>query len=219
MKRYLICATLLLSYLLFSCESDKKISREVFEEVQKASEVKKLSEGDIVQKAMEWGEEISKEAQGQLMGTLQKAIADHGVPGAVEFCNVNALPILKEVGDKYGVTIRRASHAFRNPLDRPNENEEMLLKAYEYNEEQGIKNASNIQEIEEGNVLLFTKAITIPGGLCLNCHGEPGKEISDETLEKIKQLYPDDKATGHQIGDLRGMWSIAIPKKEVVKKM
>jgi hypothetical protein len=32
-------------------------------------------------------------------------------------------------------------------------------------------------------------------------------------------LYPEDKAIGHKIGDLRGMWSIRIPKKEVVKKM
>jgi len=53
----------------------------------------------------------------------------------------------------------------------------------------------------------------------LNCHGEPGKEISEETLQKLNELYPEDKAIGHQIGDLRGMWSIKIPKKEVVKEM
>ncbi|MDX5479804.1 MAG: DUF3365 domain-containing protein, partial [Cyclobacteriaceae bacterium] len=29
----------------------------------------------------------------------------------------------------------------------------------------------------------------------------------------------EDKAIGHEVGDLRGMWSIRIPKKEVVKRM
>lgn len=215
----MLSAAFIFSYLLFSCESEKKISREVFEEVQHANEVKKLSEVDIINKAMEWGEEISKKAQEQLMGTLQTAIEDHDFPGAVEFCNVEALPILKEVGNKYGVTIRRASNSYRNPANQPNENEELLLEAYEYNEEKGIKNQSNVQKVSDGNLLLFTKAITIPGGLCLNCHGEPRKEINEETLNKINQLYPEDKAKGHQIGDLRGMWSIAIPQKEVVDKM
>ena len=61
------------------------------------------------------------------------------------------------------------------------------------------------------------KAITIPNGLCLNCHGEPGKEINESTLEKINSLYPEDKAIDFKVGDLRGMWSIEMPKKEVVK--
>src|SRR5690606_19399580 len=124
------------------------------------NEVKKLSEVDIINEAMEWGEEISKEAQEQLMGTLQTAIADRGIPGALEFCNVKALPILKEVGNQYGVTVRRASNAYRNPADQPNEDEKLLLEAYEYNQENGIKNEPNIQQVANGSVLLFTKAIT-----------------------------------------------------------
>jgi hypothetical protein len=219
MKKYIPPGILVFSALLFSCDSEKKISREAFEGVQQAHEVKKLKEVDIFNKAMEWGEEISKEAQEQLMKTLQTAITEHGVPGAVEFCNTKALPILKEVGDQYGVIIRRPSNNYRNPVDRPNKNEEPVLEAYEYNEKKGIRSEPNIQKVTEGNLLLFTNAITIPGALCLNCHGEPGKDINEETLNKINQLYPEDKAQGHKIGDLRGMWSIAIPQKEVVNRM
>lgn len=206
-------------FLLLSCDSEKKISREVFEEVQKANEVKKLSEVDIITEAMEWGNEISMEAQKQLMDKLQTAISEHGIPGAVEFCNVKALPILKKTGDQYGVIIRRTSNDYRNQADQPNEDEKLLLEAYEYNETHNIRNEPNIQKIANGSVLLYTKAITIPGTLCLNCHGEPEKEISEETLFKINRLYPEDKAKGHQIGDLRGMWSIFIPQKEVVNRL
>ncbi|MFV8227127.1 c-type heme family protein, partial [Christiangramia aquimixticola] len=85
--------------------------------------------------------------------------------------------------------------------------------------ENGIKSDPNIQKFENGEVLLYTKPITIPSGMCLNCHGEPEKEISKETLVKLDQLYPSDRARGHKVGDLRGMWSVRIPKKEVVKRL
>ncbi|WP_375584352.1 DUF3365 domain-containing protein [Cyclobacterium xiamenense] len=202
-----------------SCSEGKKIDRDVVEQVNQANEVKKVSESDIIAYAMQWGDEISQEAQAELIGALQKAIGEKGVPGAIDFCQVEALPITKKVSDKYEVEIRRVSAKNRNPANEPNELEKTLLDAYQYNVENDVDSRSNIQKVEDGQVLLYTKAITIPGGLCLNCHGEPGKEIDQATLEKINTLYPEDKATDFKVGDLRGMWSISIPKKEVVKNM
>lgn len=205
--------------VIFACNSNEKISKDVFEEVNKSMEVKKLSEVEILEEAMAWGEEISTEAQNQLISTLQKGIADKGVPEAIEFCNVEALPILQDVSTKHNVTIKRASIAYRNPADKPSEYEAAILDAYAYNAENDIKNEPNIQKLENGEVLLYTKAIQIPNSLCLNCHGKVGIDISEETLGKIESLYPDDKAKGHKIGDLRGMWSIKIPKAEVIKRL
>lgn len=210
---------ILISGLLISCNSKERVSKEVFDEVNKSMEVKKLSEADIIQAAMVWGEEISGEAQKQLITALQEAIANDGVPAAIQFCQVKALPILQEVSEKYQVEIRRVSNDYRNPADKPLDYEEGILDTYVYNKENNLPNEPNIQKIEGGEVLLFTKAIMIPNALCLNCHGQPDKEISPETQKVLKELYPDDKATGHQIGDLRGMWSIRLPKKEVVKNM
>jgi hypothetical protein len=39
------------------------------------------------------------------------------------------------------------------------------------------------------------------GAVCLTCHGT---EVKPEVLTKIKELYPNDKATGYQEGDIRG---------------
>jgi hypothetical protein len=214
-----ILGFLLAITFLSSCGSNERVSKEVFEEVNKSMEVKKLNEVDILQAGMEWGDEISTEAQQQLVSALQKAIEEKGVPGAIEFCNVQAFPILQEVGTKYGVTVRRASNKYRNPADKPTEEEKGILEAYEYNAENELPLAPSIQKFENGEVYLYTKAIKIPNGMCLNCHGEPGTEISAETQKALAELYPEDKAIGHKIGDLRGMWSIRIPKKEVVKKM
>lgn len=210
-----------LSFLIFlgSCGPQERVSKEVFEEVNQAMEVKRLTEVEILNEAMIWGDSISTEAQTQLISALQNAVAEKGVPGAIEFCNVQALPILAEVSEKYGVSIRRASNRYRNLADQPTEEEKTILEAYEYNAENGSKSDPNIQKFESGEIYLYTKAIVIPGGFCLSCHGEPGKDINDETLEKLARLYPQDQAKGHQVGDLRGMWSIRIPKSAVVKRL
>lgn len=202
-----------------SCGGGERVSKEVFEEVNKNMEVKRLSEAEILEEAMIWGDSISTEAQMQLISQLQNAISEKGVPGAIEFCNINALPILTEVGKVHGVSIKRASNRYRNPADQPDAQEAPILDAYEYNAENGIKSEPNIQKIDGGEVFLYTKPIVIPGGLCLSCHGDPGKDINAETLSKLAELYPEDQAKGHKVGDLRGMWSLKIPKKEVVKRM
>jgi len=216
-KNMLFSLGLLLAIGIGSCNDGKKINRDIVDQVNKANEVKKLSEAEITEHAMEWGNEISMEAQKALMGVLQKAIQENGPENAVGFCNVEALEITKKVADEYNVTIRRVSVKNRNPKNSPNEKERELLDAYAYNKDNNLDNHPNIQKTEDGQVLLYTKAITIPNGLCLNCHGVPDTDIKGPTLEKIQSLYPEDKAINYKVGDLRGMWSIALPKKEVIK--
>lgn len=45
---------------------------------------------------------------------------------------------------------------------------------------------------------------------CLNCHG-PREQIKPEVLALLKQVYPNDQATGYQEGDLRGAITVKIP--------
>lgn len=205
--------------MISACGPQERVSKETFEEVNRNMEVKRLTEAEIIQEAMVWGDSISLEAQKQLISNLQKAISENGVAGAVDYCHVNALPILAELGSEYSVSVRRVSNRFRNPADAPTEEELPLLEAYEYNAENGVKSDPNIQKFENGEVLLYTKPIVIPNGMCLSCHGEPGKEVGQETLAALSKHYPSDKALGHKEGDLRGMWSIRILKKEVVKRL
>ena len=182
-------------------------------------EVKKLSDAEILASALEWGDSISAKAQTELISNLQKAIEEKGIPGAVEFCSIEAMSIKKKLGDEYGVTIKRVSNSYRNSNDKPDEMEERILETYEYDVENQIKPTPNIQAINGGDVLLYSKAIVIPGGLCLNCHGNSKNDIKAETLSKIDSIYPNDLARDHEVGDLRGMWAIYIPKSEIVKKL
>jgi len=216
MKNFLI---LIIPILIISCGPQERISKEVFDDVQRNNDVKRITEVAILEEAMVWGDSITQEAQAQLIAQLQQAIAANGHSGAIDFCKVNALPILKSLETKYAVTLRRVSSRPRNPADTPNADEIPLLDAYSYNAENNISSDPSIQKLQQGEVLLYTKPIMLSNAMCLSCHGDPKKDIAPETAAKLKQLYPQDPATGYAEGDLRGMWSLRLPKKEVVKRL
>ena len=216
MKNYLLLLPLI---LLIACGPQERISKEAFDEVQRNTEAKRITEVEILEEAMVWGDSITQEAQAQLLAQLQQAIAANGAAGALDFCKVNALPILQSLETKHAVTLRRVSSRPRNPLDAPNAEELPLLDAYSYNAENNILADPSIQKLQQGEVLLYTKPILLANALCLSCHGDPKKDIAPETAAKLKQLYPQDPATGYAEGDLRGMWALRLPKKEVVKRL
>jgi hypothetical protein len=65
--------------------------------------------------------------------------------------------------------------------------------------------------LKEDGVYYFYKPLKIQA-VCLNCHGD--KNAMDKALvEKIKQLYPNDKATGYKGGDLRGVVRIKVKEE------
>ena len=165
--------SLFLLILLFSCGPQERISKEVFDDVQRNNDVKRITEVAILEEAMVWGDSITQEAQAQLIAQLQQAIAANGHSGAIDFCQVNALPLLKSLETKYAVTLRRVSSRPRNPADAPNADEIPLLDAYSYNAENNISSDPSIQKLQQGEVLLYTKPITIGNAMCLSCHGDP----------------------------------------------
>lgn len=42
-------------------------------------------------------------------------------------------------------------------------------------------------------------------GLCLTCHGT---DLVDEITNKVKLLYPNDQATGFDVGDIRRAFTL-----------
>jgi hypothetical protein len=56
----------------------------------------------------------------------------------------------------------------------------------------------------------YYSPIVIQNHMCLLCHGEPGKSMEQENHNFIKTKYPDDLATGYQLGDLRGAWKVVF---------
>lgn len=56
--------------------------------------------------------------------------------------------------------------------------------------------------------LRYLKPLT-QGPLCMTCHG-PKENIPSEVQGILKEKYPEDRATGFLVGDLRGAISVKI---------
>ena len=211
---------IILIFLLAACDtgSQRSINREALQEEMRNREPKKLSEAQIVAEAFRQGQEIADKTQQDLLERLKEAMEEGSTIEALQYCNIQALPLTDSAILNQNVTVKRTSLKLRNPKNAPTDLEQQLLDAYQYNAEQGLPLEENVQRV--GNeYLLYTKPITIGSTLCLHCHGEPQKDIDPETHQLIKQLYPTDKAVGYQIGDFRGMWSVKLPQKKIVNDL
>lgn len=143
------------------------------------------------------------ELSNKLIGTIQKK----GTLEALEFCNVKAVPLTDSMSTVYNANIKRVSDKPRNINNKANKSELEFIKSFKTT----ISNKEEPQPIviESQNMVNFYYPI-ITNDLCLKCHGKPDKEIQSNTLQTIKKLYPDDKAIGYGIGEVRGIWSITL---------
>ncbi len=209
--------SLLIILLLSNCSPEKKQDTSGIRDEMRGRELVRVSDADLMAKGNELGLEIVKASQSTLQTALLGAIENEGLVGAVEYCNANAYEIVKTMEDSLDVEIKRVSQKPRNPLDEPDSVERMILEAYAY--DFSPTNAVNqILEFDE-KTLIFTQPIAIANGLCLNCHGAPGDQVNDDVLAVIQSKYPKDQALGYSLGELRGMWSVKIPKKTVVNAL
>ncbi len=158
----------------------------------------------------EKGMEISKKAFGTLSGNLQQAVSEGGVSYALKFCNVEAIPLTDSLSEQSGIEIRRASHRPRNPANEADSLEMETIKKYLAKIENNEDPAPITYRYKKS--FIYHAPIRINNGLCLSCHGQPGSDITEENLSVINELYPKDRATGFNMGDLRGIWSIRFPE-------
>ncbi len=209
-----------LIFMLAACDSgsQRHVNRDALQEEIRNREPKKISEAQITTEAFSQGQIITGEAQKELLQTLHKVMEESGPVKAAQFCSVQARPIMDSLSQKYNATIRRTSLKPRNPGNAPDEVEKQLLEAYEYNAENNLPMNENVQRLSY-DYLLYTKPIIINNELCLRCHGEPGRNFEQETVKAIDQLYPEDKARNYTSGDFRGIWSIKLSQKELVKAL
>jgi len=202
---------LFVACLFFTCSSRRKqpVRENSVEEKELSANV---TEADLLSTVLKRGNEVTGISQKALASKLKGAIEAGGVINAIEFCNLNAYPIIDSLEEVMGAEIRRVTIKSRNPKDDPDQLEKSILDAYQNAHSKDEILRDNVQSIGEGSHFLYTKPIVIENNLCLVCHGVPGVELTTVNQQTILSFYPEDKATGYKIGDLRGMWSIRIPK-------
>jgi len=153
------------------------------------------------ERGLEYALDTKKELGKNLMGTIQ----DKGIKEAVTFCNVKAYPLTDSMATAQNATIKRVSDKPRNPQNRANTKELKIIEKFK----KAVANGEDYQpvtEVENGRNSFYYPIAT--NSMCLQCHGIPNKTIQPEVLSTIKDLYPNDEATGYDINEVRGMWAI-----------
>jgi hypothetical protein len=138
---------------------------------------------------------------------LQKALKSglaEGPAAAIQVCRVKA-PGIADALSVDGVRMGRSSHKLRNPDNTAPDWVRPIMQTY-------LDDASSRKP----------RAVVLAGGrsgyvepimvqpLCLTCHGS---ELAPEVAERIAEFYPEDKATGFEAGDLRGVFWLEIPQE------
>ncbi|RLD93838.1 MAG: hypothetical protein DRJ29_07680 [Bacteroidetes bacterium] len=190
--------TLFLIFLIISsCGSNEK----------KASQ----KEESIKQEYLQKGGEIVNLTQSELLKNVSNAMKKGGPGYAIDFCNTRAMLLKDSLSRLNNCQIRRIAIKYRNPADMPQtKTEEDQLSQYQHANQKGDSIKPKVYLFDDR--IEYYQPILINKGSCLICHGKPGKQIAEETLEKIKARYPNDLATGFALNDFRGAWKITFMK-------
>lgn len=155
------------------------------------------------------GMEYANSTQAALGQKLMKKVGEKGTDGAVDFCNVEAIPLTDSMAAIHQVSIRRVTDRPRNPDNAASANELSLMKAYLSEIKDGKELEAKLK-VDSAQVHFYYPINT--NTFCLNCHGQPNKEVNKETLAILSERYPNDKALNYTANELRGMWSITFDR-------
>lgn len=150
----------------------------------------------------------------KLLQVLSAEIAQAGVASAVGICNEKAPQMAKAASQQSGWAIRRVSLNNRNPKAVPDAWERAALEEFDRRAAAGESPASLEKSalVEEGGRKEFRYMKALPvQQLCLSCHGTTDK-IPVDVANKLHALYPDDKAVGYSLGQIRGAMTIRKPQ-------
>jgi len=144
----------------------------------------------------------------ELKATLKASMKSEGPLAAISVCYTKALILAEEISAEKSMKVARTSLRTRNDANAPDLWESFVLEQFEKRKEAGeaIKTLeySEITQRNGDRVFRYMKAIPTDD-VCLMCHGQ---HIPDNLSVKLKEFYPNDKATGFSKGDIRGAFTV-----------
>ncbi len=180
--------TLLLLLTVVSCQRNTPRNKDISILKDKADSIATLSQNVLLQ---------------NVAGTIQKG----GTEYAVDFCQVEAIPITDSLSKEVQMYIQRITNKNRNPKNNLKTKTDRSI----FDEFKRKSELFDTLLIEEKQYVYY-KRINLAMPTCLKCHGNLHTDIEDKTLQKINTFYPNDKAIGYKLNDFRGLWKIEIPK-------
>jgi hypothetical protein len=171
-----------------------------------------------LEKTAEIGAEAVSQFAPPMAKNIMTKVSESGYENAVEFCAGFASDyevkknreILASFKEKYGIkniTIKRTSLKLRNPNNSPDVVEKEIMTHWESLAKDG-KEVEPATKHKNG-VYYSLAPIRIISPVCLGCHGDDNQR-DKKAYNKILSKYPNDKAIGYNLNDLRGAVSVTI---------
>ncbi len=150
------------------------------------------------------GAELLMPFKQQLQQTLVSGLKQ-GPGHAITACQLQAPEIAKSLSLE-GVVVGRTSDRLRNPANVSPNWVTPVLDAWVAT---STDRAPQIVELANHRLGYVEPILLKP--LCLTCHGS---NLMPEVTARIDELYPQDRATDFETGDLRGVFWIEFPDSQ-----
>jgi len=143
-----------------------------------------------------------------LKNDLKQALVaglETGPVNAITVCRDQA-PMIASALSVDGVEMGRSSHRLRNPANLAPDWVSAVLETYQANATDRTPQLVRLEDDRLG----YIEPIMLQG-MCVVCHG---KVLAPEVVEQISESYPEDRATGFEVGDLRGVYWVEFPARQ-----
>ncbi len=159
---------------------------------------------------LEAARKVASSVPPKLLQVLITEIDKGGPESAIAVCRDKAPEMARSASEQTGWSIRRVSLRNRNPKAVPDSWERATLEEFDRRAAAG----ENPATLEKGEIVSqgaqkeyrYMKALPVQQ-ICMACHG-PTDSLTPAVKEQLHQLYPDDKATGYTLGQIRGAMTI-----------
>jgi cytochrome c553 len=164
-----------------------------------------------MQDNIEEGKSVIKAFMGDLKNELKKGMKEGGPVKTIQVCNTVAPHLAEAHSQMSGWQVARTSLKVRNPDNAPDAWEMAVLEEFEKRKAAGEDPMKLVKAevVEEDGRQVFRMMKAIPTAeVCTKCHGS---ELAKPVTAKLDELYPEDKARGFKVGDLRGAFTLKKP--------
>jgi hypothetical protein len=136
----------------------------------------------------------------RLLEELGRALERGGAPAAIDVCRERAPALARELAAQHAVSLGRTSEKLRNPTNQPPAWARAAVSAK--------RGSEFVLRGPEGELGLLDPLRIAP--LCVLCHGVE-EQIDPLVRAKLRQRYPEDRATGYALEQLRGYVWVEVP--------
>lgn len=155
-------------------------------------------EGQRLQQSRQLADALGK----QLKSRLMNAMKTQGPAAALDVCKLDA-PLVASQLSSPEVRVGRTALRVRNPANIASPVERMVLQEFAASRDSASSSQETFLLGADGSAT-YMRAIPMAAP-CTICHG---KNITPSVSGQIAILYPDDEATGFELGELRGSFVV-----------